>query len=71
MLQYNMLACIETRSTDGISFGKILYKLVERQSDALINFKMGGLQVQDDSVLGPSRNDDADGRGIKSVKAMY
>ncbi|RHZ44332.1 ankyrin repeat domain-containing protein [Aspergillus thermomutatus] len=45
-------------------------QLVERQSDALIDFEMGRLQVEDDTVLGPSCSDD-DGQEVRSVEAMY
>lgn len=64
-----MLGSIRASSTDGIPFDEILHKLVQRQSNAMIDSTMGGSQVQDDTELGSLWSEDD--QEVRSTEAMH
>ncbi|GKZ98168.1 hypothetical protein AnigIFM59636_002192 [Aspergillus niger] len=68
--RYAELGCIEKCSTGGIPFEELLDKLLECQSNTLFGSGMRRLQIETDTIQGPSRSEGND-QEVESVEFMH
>lgn len=66
---YTELGCIEKLSTDGIPLDELSDELLQRQTNALI--ASGCLEVEADTAMERSRNEEDNGQEVRSIKVMH